>query len=345
MHATGSRVFCSGPAQFWIGRSPMVSMKRLIDELRRGWQGISQPSLAFRIGFSAFCLGLATLARWGLAQIRPDVFFTPYIPAVFFAAAVGGLRMGVLTTVLSGILGIAVNFGDTTADAARVILLVIFWGVCGLTIWGLEHYRSIAAQHRENARRLIQEEEYRKLLVNELQHRLKNKLSTIHAVLHQVLENQPQVWSAIDHRLRALSATDDLIAKVDGAGCDIRDLLVSELGPYGHVRFSLNGEALFLPAKLAVSLALIFHELATNAGKYGAFSAARGLLQVSWTLSDDRLIVIWDETEGPTVEKVGAPGFGTRLLKSALTPFDGKTEIAYLKSGVHCTMQCRVPRS
>ena len=60
---------------------------------------------------------------------------------------------------------------------------------------------------------------------------------------------------------------------------------------------------------------------------------------------DDRLNVIWDETEGPVVEQVGAAGFGTRLLKSALTPFDGKTEITYLKTGVHCTMQCRVPQN
>ena len=89
-------------------------------------------------------------------------------------------------------------------------------------------------------------------------------------------------------------------------------------GPYGHVRFNLNGDPLFLPAKLAVSLALIFHELATNAGKYGAFSSARGLLQVSWSVSDDRLNVTWDETEGPAVEKVGAAGFGTKLLQSAL---------------------------
>jgi two-component sensor histidine kinase len=163
-------------------------------------------------------------------------------------------------------------------------------------------------------------------------------------VLHQVLENQPQVWASIDNRIRALSATDDLIARVDGTGCDIKDLLLSELGPYGHVRFNLNGEPLFLPAKLAVSLALIFHELATNAGKYGAFSSARGLLQVSWTLAEDRLNLTWDETEGPMIENIGAAGFGTKLLKSALSPFDGRTETAFLKSGVHCTMQCRVPR-
>jgi len=320
-------------------------MKYLVDEFRRGWQGISQPSAVFCIGFCASCLLLSTLARWGLAQIRPDVFFTPYFPAVFFATAVCGPRLGFLTAFVGGILGSVVDFSSAAADSARVILLLIFWAVAALTIWGVAHYRGMVVQQREVARQLIQEEEYRKLVVDELQHRLKNKLSTIHAVLHQVLDGQPQVWSVIDHRLRALTATDDLISQVDGSGCDIRDLLRSELGPYGHVRFTLNGEPLFLPAKLAVSLALIFHELATNAGKYGAFASPRGLLQVSWTRSGERLNITWDETEGPAVENVGSAGFGTRLLKSALTPFDGKTEIAYLKTGVHCTMQCRIPKS
>jgi two-component sensor histidine kinase len=320
-------------------------MGKLIDEFRRIWQGISQPSPLFSIGFAAACLALATVARWCLSLIRPDVFFTPYFPAVFFATAFGGYRVGVLTAITGGLLGVAVNFGDAAADSARFALLMIFWAVCGLTIWGVEHYRSIASQQRGIAKRLIQEEEYRKLVVDELQHRLKNKLSTVHAVLHQVLADQPQVWASIDQRIRALSKTDDLIARVDSTGCDIKELLISELGPYGHVRFTLNGNPLFLPAKLAVSLALMFHELATNAGKYGAFSSARGLLQVSWTVTDDRLNIVWDETEGPPVEAIGEPGFGTKLLKSALRPFDGKTEIAFLKTGVHCTMQCRLPAS
>jgi two-component sensor histidine kinase len=320
-------------------------MVKLIDEFRRGWQGISQPSPLFGIGFAASCIALSTVTRWGLSLIRPDVFFTPYIPAVFFATAFGGARVGIATALAGGTLGVAVNFGDASADVARLVLLAIYLIVCGITIWGVEHYRSIAANQRQIAKRLIQEEEYRKLVVEEFQHRLKNKTSTIHAVLHLVLQDQPQAWASIDQRIRALSATDDLIARVDGNGCDIKDLLLSELGPYGHVRFTLNGNPLFLPAKLAVSLALVFHELATNAGKYGAFSSARGLLQVSWWVSDDRLNIAWDETEGPPVGAIGKPGFGTKLLKSALTPFDGKTEIAFLKTGIHCTMQCRIPRS
>ncbi|MGA7998224.1 MAG: sensor histidine kinase [Bradyrhizobium sp.] len=320
-------------------------MVKLIDEFRRGWQGTSRPSPLFSVGFAACCLALATAARWALALMRPDVFFTPYFPAVFFATAFGGLRVGILTALAGGALGVSVDFGGAPSDSARLGLLVIYLMVCGLTIWGIEHFRSIAAQQREVARRLIQEEAYRKLVVDELQHRLKNKLSTMHAVLHQVLHDQPKVWASIDQRIRALSATDDLIARVDGSGCDIKDLLLSELGPYGHVRFTLNGDLSFLPAKLAVSLALMFHELATNAGKYGAFSAPRGLLQVSWSVSDDWLDISWDETEGPSIETIGQAGFGTRLLKSALRPFDGKTEIAFLKTGVHCTMQCRIPKA
>jgi len=318
-------------------------MAKLIDDLRRGWQGISQPSPFASTGFAVFCLALATLARWGLAQIRPDVFFTPYFPAVLFATAVGGSRIGIGTALAGGMLGFVVNFSGAPADSARLVLLLMFWAVSGLVIWGVQHYRTIAAQQRNISKRLMEEEEYRKLVVDELQHRLKNKSSTIHAVLHQVLQDQPQIWDSIDHRIRALSATDDLIARVDGSGCDINDLLRSELGPYGHVRYNLNGDPLFLPAKLAVSLALIFHELATNAAKYGAFSSPRGLLQVSWSTSDDRLDLTWDETEGPSVENVGAPGFGTRLLQSALRAFDGKTEIRFLKTGIHCAMQCRIP--
>jgi two-component sensor histidine kinase len=324
----------------------MWSMAKLIDEFRQRWHGTTPPSPLFSIAFAGSCLVLATGVRWLLSMVRPDVFFTPYFPAVLFATAFGGFRVGIATALLGGALGTTVGFsGPAPIDFARLTLLVIYLIAGGLTVWAVEHYRSIAWYQREVSRRLIEEEEYRKLIVDELQHRLKNKISTIHAVLHQVLHDQPQVWTSIDRRIRALSATDDLIARADGSGCDIKDLLLTELGPYGHVRFNLNGDPLFLPAKLAVSLALIFHELATNAGKYGAFSSARGLLQVSWSVSDDRLNIAWDETEGPPIDAVGKAGFGTKLLKSALRPFEGGTEVAFLNTGVHCTMRCRIPRS
>ena len=114
-------------------------MTKLIDEFRRGWQGISQPSSPFSIGFAAGCLVLATVARSVLAQIRPDVFFTQYFPAVCFATAVGGFRVGAATAIAAGALGVADNFSEAVADPARFALLLIFWAVCVLTIWGVEH--------------------------------------------------------------------------------------------------------------------------------------------------------------------------------------------------------------
>ncbi|MBS0528925.1 MAG: sensor histidine kinase, partial [Proteobacteria bacterium] len=158
----------------------------------------------------------------------------------------------------------------------------------------------------------------------------------------QALRDHPVAWDRIDGRMRALSATDDLIAQTDGRGCDIIDLLRAELGPYGHARFILNGDPLVLPGRLAVSLALMFHELATNAAKYGALSAPHGLLHVSWTVTDNLLSIIWDESGGPVITAPGKPGFGTKLLNSGLRGFDGKAEIAYLATGLHCMMQCRI---
>src|ERR1700736_4800547 len=146
-------------------------MVKLIDEFRRGWEGTSQPSPLFSIGFAGSCLALATAARWSLSLIRPDIFFTPYIPAVLFATAFGGFRVGIATALAGGLLGMTVNFDDASTGITRLALVVIYLIVCGLTIWGIEHYRSMVAQQRDISKRLIQEEQYRKLVVDAVQHR------------------------------------------------------------------------------------------------------------------------------------------------------------------------------
>src|SRR3981189_1265697 len=210
-------------------------MVKLIDEFRRGWQGTSQPSPLFNIGFAASCVALSTAARWCLSLVRPDVFFTPYIPAVFFAAAFGGYRVGIATALLGGVLGATVSFSNAPTDFARMALWVIYLIVCGLTIWGIEHFRSIAVHQREISKRLIEEEEYRKLIVDELQHALEKTMGTTNAVLHQVLQDQPQIWARIDQRMRALIAPQYRRSMGGRSGCYLKDLLLSELGPYGHV--------------------------------------------------------------------------------------------------------------
>src|ERR1700744_2941522 len=143
----------SGPDYFL-----MWPITALINEFRRGWQGISRPSLAFSVGFSVACLALATAARWVLALLRPDVYFTPYFPAVFFATALGGYRTGMATAVAASGLGLAINFGDVPPHFfPRLVLLAIFAIVSGLTTWGAETYRSVAPNKGEISGKLIRE--------------------------------------------------------------------------------------------------------------------------------------------------------------------------------------------
>src|SRR5436190_24047444 len=104
-------------------------MMKLIDEFRHGWQGISQPSPPFSIGFAVCCLVLATMARWGLALIRPAVFFTPYFPAVSLATAAGGFPSGAATATAGCAPGAGVSPRAAMGDPAGSGLLLMRWAV------------------------------------------------------------------------------------------------------------------------------------------------------------------------------------------------------------------------
>ncbi|GEC15076.1 sensor histidine kinase [Nitrobacter winogradskyi] len=313
-----------------------------IEEFRRGWQGASEPPAALGFGLAAVCLVLATAFRFGISLLHADVPYGAYLPGVFAAAAFGGGRAGIAAAFGGAALGLMLNFGDAPQAVAAAILMSVYFAVAALIILGVRRHRSLVVHHRELTTELEKEQHYRELVVEELRHRLKNKLATVHAVIKQALHNYPEARTKIDGCINALATIDDLIARTDDRGCDIIELLRSELGPYGHVRFTLNGDSLFLPAKLAVSLALMFHELATNAAKYGAFSTPHGLLNVSWTVTNGTLSIVWDESGGPMITAQGKPGFGTQLLNAGLRGFDGKAEIAFLRTGLHCIMQCRI---
>jgi two-component sensor histidine kinase len=314
-----------------------------LTQFKQVWRGEREAAAGTSYGFAIVCLALATAARWGISQIRADVPFSLYLPAVLLTTVFGGVRVGVWTAVLGAVLGYTVDFEGAPTGLARIALLAIYIVIASLSIWAALHYRTTALYYRDLSAKLQREENYRKLLVGELSHRLKNTLASVHAIVHQVLRDQPEVWAAVDRRLRALGATDDLISRSDRAGCDIVELLRLEIAPYGEQRVTLLGKPLHIPPKLAVCLGLMFHELATNAAKYGALSTPNGFLQISWRMVGDRLSVIWDENNGPPVTKPEKTGFGTKLLASAVRPFDGQVQTDYLAAGLHCIISCKIP--
>ena len=108
-----------------------------------------------------------------------------------------------------------------------------------------------------------------------------------------------------------------------------------------------SGDPVSLPAKLATPMALLFHELATNACKYGAFSAGAGVLQVSWNIEKNArdLKIVWDEAGGPTLKSGTKEGFGLKLINSVLSSFNGKADLQFLETGLHCTIKCKIPEA
>jgi K+-sensing histidine kinase KdpD len=173
--------------------------------------------------FATFLVVVATLVRWGLGFLGEDFFvFAGYYPAVLFATYVGGAAVGTFATVLSAVIAwwafIPPRFAFFPLTAGVETKLSAFLFASALIVWGADHYRRLR-------KRLEDEEKFRKLAVEELAHRLKNKIATIQSIVSFRLRKHPQAKDEIMGSLIALSATDDLILKTQGHGACIRDIL------------------------------------------------------------------------------------------------------------------------
>src|SRR4029453_8619367 len=108
-----------------------------------------------------------------------------------------------------------------------------------------------------------------------------------------------------------------LLVKSAEGRADLRDLISKEFAPYDATRFALRGVSTVVPADLAIVFGLIFHELTTNAAKYGALSRPKGRIAIAWETADARLNIDWAEIGGPPVAPPTRRGFGTKLLESS----------------------------
>lgn len=161
-------------------------------------------------------------------------------------------------------------------------------------------------------------EERRRLQFNEMHHRIKNVLTIVHSIAVQTGRSAETVEAfnaTFEARLRALSKSHDLLLNDATDTADLRAILEAELRPYADAgrSLNLNGGAVRLDARAAVGLAIVVHELATNAAKYGAYSAG-GALDVSWTHDAGSVVLRWRESGGPPVTEPKRRGFGSSLV-------------------------------
>ena len=199
--------------------------------------------------------------------------------------------------------------------------------------------KTVADGIQHASERLQAEEQFRKRAVDELAHRLRNKVATVQAIMYSLLRNHPALRDEVSRRLGALSATDDLLIAAHGNGGDLAQILRAELAPYDQSRITADGPQVALEPNLAFTMALLLHELATNAAKYGSLSRGEGTVVVRWSRAGSRLDLEWRELGGPPVRKPERRGFGTQLVTSALGAFGGEAQAHFEPTGLVVRIQ------
>lgn len=188
----------------------------------------------------------------------------------------------------------------------------------------------------------VRAEQTQRLLMREVNHRSKNLLAVIEAMVRKTASTTPpqELVERVSQRLQALSAIQNLLVYGDWRGVDLRALAVSQTAPYaGGGAIELDGPPLLLLPAAAQALGLAFHELASNAARHGSLSQARGAVRVEWALTGldgaKMLELSWREAQGPLVAAPANTYFGTTILKRATEDaLDGKVSIDYDAEGL-----------
>ncbi len=179
------------------------------------------------------------------------------------------------------------------------------------------------------------------VLAREAEHRGKNVLATVQAIVNLTeAETVADFKNAVEGRLQALANVHTLFVESRWSGAELHDLITKELVPYlkgDGTRVAIEGPALKLETSTAQTIAVVFHELATNAVKYGALSVRKGRIGVSWTRPQiGRLVVRWTETGGPAVTPPTRNGFGTRVMTNMIHQAKGEIGFDWQPAGLAC---------
>lgn len=192
----------------------------------------------------------------------------------------------------------------------------------------------------------MRSEAQRQLLVNELNHRVKNTLATIQSIASQSLRNAGvdlAVRGAFEGRLMAIAATHNVLTDENWSAASLRQIIDGSVTPYrsNPGQLTITGDDLLVSPKPAVVMALAFHELAINALKYGALSVAAGHVDIRWSVEGgDRLNIEWVERDGPTVRPPERRGFGSRIVELALPgELGGQVDVDYRAEGLRCSIR------
>ena len=189
-------------------------------------------------------------------------------------------------------------------------------------------------------------EERQRLLINELNHRVKNTLATVQAIAFQTLKGDISLGEArarFEARLLALSRAHNLLTDESWEGASLERVIAdttAHLDGDDDQRFYVAGEPVFLSPRAALALSLALHELSTNASKYGALCGEEGKVSIRWMMTDEILRLEWKETGGPAVAEPARRGFGSRLIERGLeADLAGRAQLHFEPDGLRCVIE------
>jgi two-component sensor histidine kinase len=205
------------------------------------------------------------------------------------------------------------------------------------------------------ATQLARSQADRELLINELNHRVKNTLATVQGLTASTLRSAVSIDEAkklMDERIIALGRAHDVLTQEHWESADLCKLVLSIVQPYRteHIkRIDVFGPDLRVKPRAAVALAMVLNELMTNAAKYGALSQPQGCVRVEWGKTEDgspaKLQMVWMELGGPLVQSPIRRGFGSALIEQSITyELGGTLEKNFDPAGLICTMMLPLER-
>jgi two-component sensor histidine kinase len=183
------------------------------------------------------------------------------------------------------------------------------------------------------------------VLVHELNHRSKNILSLVQSIARQTSgSNHEDYIERFSQRLQALAANQDLLVKSEWNGVSIHDLVRAQLAHFADLigqRILIEGPMLSFTPAAAQGIGLALHELATNAGKYGAFTDVKGRVDIAWACDEGTFSISWTESNGPPVIPPERRGFGsTVIIRLAEMSVDGAVDLQFPHAGLRWRLTC-----
>ena len=191
-------------------------------------------------------------------------------------------------------------------------------------------------------------EERQRVLLAELDHRVKNALATVSSVVSQTAVGSTSVANfvnALDGRLRSMATTHELLSSGRWQGISLPKLIRQELAPYATgYNTKISGPEVVLHPEAGQAIAMVLHELATNAAKYGALSSQKGIVSIQWNRQlnghPPRLVLEWQESGGPPVVASDRASFGMSTIRDLIPyEFGGSVDLAFVSSGVQCRLE------